>query len=631
MATSRVSFAVDRLSQHVSVDCSTLSEGDWTALRLVAYASAGSQLTVRARVLVFTVTGFREALLPLSWTLRRNGIEKSYSDDALALIRLHSTEVASRREASLEREALPAKEIVASLATSGFLRKLTAEQLRDTGRLLALSHGADFSVPGAGKTTVLLAVHMLLARTNPDMRLLVVAPKNAFLSWEEEIAACLGEEHSMRRLLGDQNCVRTLLASGPRFSVINYELLRNRSSVLAAFMSRYSVHLVLDEAHRIKGGDRGVTAAAALALSGLAARRDILTGTPMPQALEDLGPQFDFLWPGQRVLAPVLAMDQDDPGRLQAATDTVRPLYVRTTKSELGLREPIIRQVPVELGPNQREIYELIRSEAARVARGMDVHSHEFFRGLRRHFVRLLQAGSNPALIVGESGGADDLDRWLGSVAPDEFRMLLSDFFASEEPAKLAATETLTRKLVEKLDRKVLVWSCWVGNINYLEDRLKDLGAVSIWGNVATGDDSDLATREGRIRLFRSDPDCRVMIANPAACGEGISLHTVCHDAIYADRSFNACHYMQSIDRIHRLGLSPEQETNIYVLSARDTIDSSVEARLAQKIARMSHVLDDRGLAALAYDPDDIVGNTPDGLDQGDVEEILSHVYRRQA
>ena len=46
---------------------------------------------------------------------------------------------------------------------------------------------------------------------------------------------------------------------------------------------------------------------------------------------------------------------------------------------------------------------------------------------------------------------------------------------------------------------------------------------------------------------------------------------------------------------------------------------------------RMGHVLDDPGLAALAYDPDDIVGNTPDGLDQSDVEEILSHVYRRQA
>jgi hypothetical protein len=43
--------------------------------------------------------------------------------------------------------------------------------------------------------------------------------------------------------------------------------------------------------------------------------------------------------------------------------------------------------------------------------------------------------------------------------------------------------------------------------------------------------------------------------ANLAAMAEGVSPRHTCHDAIYVDRTFNAGQYLQSLDRIHRLGL----------------------------------------------------------------------------
>ena len=45
-----------------------------------------------------------------------------------------------------------------------------------------------------------------------------------------------------------------------------------------------------------------------------------------------------------------------------------------------------------------------------------------------------------------------------------------------------------------------------------------------------------------------------VLLANPQAMSEGISLHLECHDAIWLDRTYNAGQYLQGIDRIHRLG-----------------------------------------------------------------------------
>ena len=45
-----------------------------------------------------------------------------------------------------------------------------------------------------------------------------------------------------------------------------------------------------------------------------------------------------------------------------------------------------------------------------------------------------------------------------------------------------------------------------------------------------------------------------------------MSLHNICHDAIYFEYSFNLVHLLQSKDRIHRLGLPKKQYTQFYFL-----------------------------------------------------------------
>lgn len=173
---------------------------------------------------------------------------------------------------------------------------------------------------------------------------------------------------------------------------------------------------------------------------------------------------------------------------------------------------------------------------------------------------------------------------------------------------------------------KVLIWTSFVQNVLFLEKLLARFNPVVLYGSIGTGSEEDSDTREGRIRRFHRDAHCRVMIANPAACGESISLHHVCHHAIYLDRTFNAAHYLQSVDRIHRLGLPENVVTRVEILEARRTVDGRVTRRLKTKITAMGTILDDPGLAALVYDPEDVIEEFPAGIEPADVEEIMEHI-----
>ena len=115
-----------------------------------------------------------------------------------------------------------------------------------------------------------------------------------------------------------------------------------------------------------------------------------------------------------------------------------------------------------------------------------------------------------------------------------------------------------------------------------------------------------------------------VLLANPAAMAEGVSLHTVCHDAVYVDRTFNAGQYLQSLDRIHRLGLPDDAETRIHLITATGTIDDHVRRRVEVKSRRLAHMLADPGLARLALPDEEADGAFFD--DQLDLEEVLRHL-----
>lgn len=581
---------------------------------------------------VMPLLGFRRACVDIASILRRfPSDEVNLEPEVERVLKMHLEEIRARHGAERELVPLGPDAVEAAVGASGRLtRKLTEQQTRDLGRLIVLRHGANFSVPGAGKTTTLLAIYEVLRSRGEADRLLVVAPKNAFGAWEDEVRLCFDREALPRivRLQGGVTGTTEMLDEDPEIVLTSYQLLPNVLDVVKAWARVHRTHIVLDESHRVKSGQAGVVASASLDLADVSVRRDILSGTPLPQAPEDLRPQLDFLWPGQRIMPDVRVVTEAPEHVIAEVERGVRPLYVRTTKEELRLPKlegplPIL----VEMGPLQRELYEVLRSEAHRASSGMTVHDRQFFRLLGRHVVRLLQAASNPMLLTqGELVDRADLRRTPRGMRAWE---LLRDLARYEQPAKVERVVARAEELIEQ-GAKVLIWSSFVLNLTSLARLLATHNPVVLYGQVGTGEADDPETREGRIRRFHEDAGCRVMIANPAACGEAISLHRACHHAIYLDRTFNAAHFLQSVDRIHRLGLQPDQLTTVEVVEAADSIDQRVSRRLKLKIDAMSRILNDPGLAALAYDPDDVVEEFPAGLEPEDVEEVVDHLTERE-
>jgi len=496
-------------------------------------------------------------------------------------------------QANILKEATPYTTLLSRLRDVGFIRELTQEQKRNVSRLTAFSAGASFSVPGAGKTTEALAYFFFHAE--PSDMLLVVAPKNAFSAWDEQLICCVNTNDFFVRLRAGESNIQSLLEQKPRYSIITYGQFSRAQNAINAFLARNKVFMFLDESHRIKRGIGGVTAEAILKTAYLPYKKLILSGTPMPQAVKDLEPQFSFLYPD-------VALRDDNVSEL------MHPIYVRTTKEEIGLPPPIRKTILLSLTQKQQIFYQLLRSETQRVLLDIPRRDRNRMRRIGKSIIKIMQFVSNPALL------AKDIT--------NNFSEELSKLLVTDNSVKVDYACKRARQLAKE-NKKTIIWTSFVENVELIAFRLSDIGADYIHGGVDAGDEDDFDTREGKIKRFHQDQSAMVLVANPAAAAEGISLHTICHHAIYVDRSFNAAQYLQSEDRIHRLGLQKDIETNIELLECRDTIDSLITARLNEKVQRMSVVLNDPSLNILAdidTDEDDIMG-----MDDRDVETILAY------
>lgn len=525
----------------------------------------------------------------------------------------------TREQRNQLTDVLSIDEIEARLKAVGFdKRQLRDFQLRDLSHLLALSNGANFSVPGAGKTTVTFALHMLTRQ--PGHHFIVVAPKAAFQAWMDVVDECMdgnapdgGAEH-FTRLVGSEEETRKALRSGVTRFIISYDMVIRQQGLLAAHFASTPIHLVLDEAHRMKAGWQSQRGAFFLRTADTPVRRDILTGTPMPQSASDMESQLDFLWPGHGY---GLEISQGKSPR-----EVLGNLYVRTTKTELGLPRAKRHFIDVSMDSGQLALYSIVRNEFLRnyskqISRGM---GEAQFLKARRSVMRLLQLSVNPSLAI-------------SAMVNDDVKMdseIIDQVLDEGHSAKMRAVMDHAYALARD-GMKCVIWTIFTDTIHSFASALADLNPVYIHGGVPSGLPDDPETREGRIRRFHKDSGCFVLLANPAAAGEGISLHTVCHNAIYADRSYVSTHYLQSIDRIHRLGLAPEEETHIHIYRSKappviGSIDMSVSRRLVEKIRNMQQLLDDPDLHEIAFDEEEAADPLDYDVEFKDIIDLISEL-----
>ena len=514
------------------------------------------------------------------------------------------------------------------LRAAGFVRKLKPFQRENLARVVRLPHAADFSVPGAGKTTLALAVFAILRHRGALDRLMVVAPIAAFEAWREEAAACFEDPLDLVIYCGPDTYIPTATV----VLVANYHRVASDYDRIRHFVASSRTQIILDEAHRVKRGPEGVHGRAVLDLAYAASRRDVLTGTPAPQGAHDLVALVKFLYPGQdRQILPHSIYYEAlgrDPSVLSETQAAIRPYFVRTPKSALQLPPTTFEVVRCNMPSIQSAIYDALVGQYSG-SLSLPDRSRQDMRRLGRIMMYLLEAATNPMLLNSGSDGDDDpgfSHPPIKLVGDETVPQLLAQYARYETPWKYTKVESIVADAAAK-GEKVLVWTNFVRNIRALFRHLAQYDPAVVHGGVPQqqGPSPDTVTREKEFDRFRYDPTCSVLLANPAACGEGVSLHHWCHHAVYLDRSFNASHFLQSQDRIHRLGLDKDTITTFTVLVSRGTIDETVDVRLIEKVEALSTLMDDPGLVQVALPNADVgEGGTP--IFEDDVSAVLAHL-----
>lgn len=535
-----------------------------------------------------------------------------------------------REESSIVQAARSKKLRPVSLESPtnyGICRSLLGHQQTAVRHALTIRHAANFSVPGSGKTTSALSVYAILKKQKIVEKLLVIGPASSFAPWENEFKETLGQTPTVVRLIGTRPERARLLRNLENVDLVlcTYQMANRERDNLIVALSSSRCLLILDEAHHIKNINLGPWARTVLDLAPYAERRMVLTGTPAPRSLQDLWSQFAFLWPSQSVLGSRAQFEQQLTSsashQAEAVKTLIKPFFIRTKKSDLGLPKPIpvITKIPHrDIPSRQKIIISLLEQRTLQEARNLQLSQADLSilrRWRKARSLRLLQAASNPALLrgiipdTGEFGAAMDDDPVLAT--------MLRDHIKYEIPAKVSFVVDTTRQLV-KNGNKVLIWATFVENILLLERLLKDLKPLKIYGDVPPyNEDNDPAfeSREKNISEFKTRLDRPVLIANPAACSESVSLHMICHNAIYLERTFNCGQFLQSMDRIHRVGMPSKIHPRYYIPILQCAVEQVVDRRLRSRQQVLYQLLDD-DMPVLGYDDDSFLADREDDLEE---------------
>lgn len=500
------------------------------------------------------------------------------------------------------------------------VRLLYPRQLLSAFHLAFSQNACNFAVPGSGKTAIVYGAYTYLKSlpsNNPKHvdKLLVIGPLSSFAPWESEYEACFGRKVESQRLSGDPTILRAhkeqhLYSGNPsELTLISHGGVSLLQNEIVAFLKQNRTMVVVDEAHRIKNPD-GVWGRSAIEIAKEARARVVLTGTPVPNGYEDLYNLFQYLYPfkfkdilGFHLpnLEDMSRNDEPDSARVKEFSSNISPYFIRIKKSDLKLPPTKENSVCIAMDSRQREIYDFIETKYIKLFSNNSSAGIKDYLN-RARLIRLRQAAINPTLLLkplSEAFDTEDTESMpiAGMVLPDEFQedsFVISKIRAYSHqyvPPKFIEVRNIFKEKIAPNSGKVIVWTIFVQNAKGLQSYLSESGIASqlLIGEVAQSE------RETVIEKFNNpnNTEFSVVIANPFAVAESISLHKGCHNAIYMERDYNCASFLQSKDRIHRYGLQPNQITEYFYLLSERSIDTVIDNRLKEKVLRMEKIIDD--------------------------------------
>ena len=509
----------------------------------------------------------------------------------------------------------------ADVISDKLVRTLYPLQLKSAFHIAFSQNSCNFSVPGAGKTSIVYAAYSYLNSLEETdakhvNKIIIVGPPSSFKPWEDEYFECFDRKVNSFRFSGEssfneKNKVLTgMTGKDYELLLFTYQSIPNLHDSIEKYINApgNKVMLVCDEAHYFKGYGK-VWSSNILSLAPSVKSRIILTGTPVSNGYEDLYNLFKFIYPKRNVLRfnygalQSLSRGLFSQSSVDKIIEDIKPFFIRIKKSDLNLpdyKDEINHSVLNDL---EKRIYD-------RLALALDNRDIEGNR--TSLFFRLIQASNNVNLL----NKAIEIDNNLFSSLDDNVNLktILGETLSEELlniddkyiPSKHLKVGEIVKPLAKE-GNKVIIWGVFIDSIKRLHHYLKSLGLKGYYVIGETkkrGKNLNISrynkyNRESIIEEFKDkNSDIDYIITNPIVLGESISLHKVCHHSIYFELSYRAAPYVQSKDRIHRVWLDEKTnkqknyKTNYYHVISKNSVDERIYTRIQVKIQKMLEIIE---------------------------------------
>ncbi|WP_282192249.1 SNF2-related protein [Romboutsia ilealis] len=493
-------------------------------------------------------------------------------------------------------------------------RKLREKQMWDSFFMFAMNRSGNFSVPGSGKTSSVLGVYAYLKSKSIVKRIVMIGPKNAFGSWIDEFNVCFDGKEELRVFnIHDKNYKnfaekrRELIynTGNCNLFLFNYECLGSYEKEILDLVDENTL-LVFDEVHKVKridGDTPGKYAGHALEIAKKAQYTIAMTGTPIPNSYTDLYNLLHILYNDEYkefFNFNISKLKNPNQDQVEEINNKIQPFFCRTTKEQLKV--PSVNSDELIMVKGSKEEQRLFK-----------IISDKYRQNKLALFIRLLQMESNPKMLLqsldlSEFKNVLDIEEDIENIDYKDYSVEIENLVKNIDitTKKKACIELINKLVSEK--KKVIIWCIFIDSIKDIQRLLEEQGIKTscIYGEVELND---------RLSIIDGYKNGKydVLITNPHTLAESVSLHSICHDAIYFEYSYNLVHLLQSKDRIHRLGLPDSQYTQYYYMQSifeynnqPFSIDEQIYNRLCDKERIMLDAIDNNRLEEVTTSEEDL-------------------------
>ena len=438
---------------------------------------------------------------------------------------------------------------------------------------------AIFAEMGTGKTKIALDNACILYNRGKIDRLLVVAPKGAYMNWVDlEIPTHVPDYINTKVLAWKPSTsakykaqlkdIMDLSDYRLKIMVMNVEAFSTKKGLnFAKLFLIGKALMIVDESTTIKNPQAKRTKSMLL-LAKEAKYRRIMTGSPVTQSPMDLWSQMDFLDPeilGQssfyafRTRYAVMITANAAGGthkfqkivkfrNLEQLGKLVSPHSYRILKKDcLDIPDKIFTKRDIELSEEQQKAYQEMKSNAMTILKDKSMTAVNVLTQL----IRLHQ------ITCGHMKTDDNEVIELRNNRLNELMQILGETTG-----------------------KVIIWANYIYDIHAIEKAVKEeFGRNSYCTYYGATKAED---RQKCIYDFQnSKNDCRFFIGNTQTGGYGITL-TAASTVIYYSNNYDLEKRIQSEDRAHRIG---QKNKVLYIdLVAKGTVDEKIIQSLRNKV-----------------------------------------------